>query len=154
MSINQVTPGQGWLQTLNNDLTDLDGSVIQRTNWEKANAVLLNGFSRAVDWGDVSVRYLKNCRGDILETEIYGVVTKEKYDGTKTDFCVLTGVPLNGKPVIGIAQPAVQNVSTGYARVFVSKEDYTKHTLTLGIDGRRYESYPYLDGWIGFHLIY
>lgn len=51
MSINQVTPGQGWLETLNNDLTNLDGSVVQRTNWQKANAVFLNGFKKAVDGG-------------------------------------------------------------------------------------------------------
>ena len=154
MSINQVTPGQGWLETLNNDLTNLDGSVVQRTNWQKANAVFLNGFKKAVDGGDVSIRYLKNGRGDILETEIYGIVTKEKYDGTKTDFCVLTGVPLSGRPVDGIAQPAVESTPTGFATVGISKEDYTKHTLTLMIRGRRYENYSYLDGWIGFHLIY
>lgn len=155
MSINQVTPGQGWLETLNNDLNDLDGSVVQRTNWEKANVVFLNGFNAVDDdYAHVAVRYLKNSRGDILETEIFGATGKNKYDGTTTDFCVLTGVPLSGRQVIGSARVAVQSTPTGFATVGISKEDYTKHTLTLSVAGRRYENYPWLDGWIVFHLIY
>lgn len=157
MSINQVTPGQGWLQTLNNDLTNLDGSVVQRTDWQLANAIFINGFTAVSDddSNKVAVRYLKNNRGDILGTEIYGRTTKAKYDGTATDFCTITGVSLSGRPVPGTAQSAASNDSTGFATVQISKEDYQKHTLTLKIVGHRYDTnYPWMDGWITFHLIY
>lgn len=157
MSINQVTPGQGWLETLNNDLTNLDGSVIQRTDWQLANAIFINGFNSPSDdeYAKVAVRYLKNNRGAILGTEIFGTTSKAKYDGTATDFCTITGVPLSGRSVTGSAQPAVYNDSTGIATVQISKEDYQKHVLTLKIIGHRYDNnYPWMDGWIAFHLIY
>lgn len=155
MSINQVTPGQGWLQTLNNDLTNLDGSVVQRTDWQLANAVFLNGFKKMDDkYWNVAVRYLKNSRGDILSTEIFGATGKDNYDGSTTDFCVLTGVPLSGRLVVGSARVDVNGMPTGIVNVGISKEDYTNHTLTLHLSGRRYESYSRIDGMISFHLIY
>lgn len=89
-----------------------------------------------------------------METEIFGATKKDKYDGATTDFCVLTGVPLSGRSVVGSARVDVNGTPTGIVNVGISKEDYTKHTLTLHISGRRYETYPWIDGMISFHLIY
>lgn len=154
MSINQVTPGQGWLETLNNDLTDLDGSVVQRTVWQKVNAVFLNGFVGGDDYYTPRAKFLKNSRGDILATEIFGAVRNDKFDGNNTDFCTLTSVPVCGMQVTGSAKIVNTSSSIGVANICISNEDFTKHTLTLQIWGRRLDNYPYLDSWLTFHLIY
>lgn len=154
MELPQVTPGQGWLQTLNNDLTNLDGNVVQRTDWQNVNAVFLNGFVGGSGYFTLKVRFLKNSREDILGTEIFGAVKKDKYDGNNTEFCTLTGVPQCGMQVVGSGKVVNTSSSIGTVNVGISNEDYTKHTLTLEIWGRRLDNYPLLDGWLLFHLIY
>lgn len=153
MDIKQVEPGQGWLQTLNNDLTDLGNKgPLFWTDFRETGMVLLNGFQQGTEEGGarrLSVRFLKNQAGDILLTNITGGVAKENYDGQWTKFAMISDVPLPGRMYVA----ATDNVTlSGAVNVRVAEADITKHTATLEVGGHPY--YGTISGWIDFNLIY
>ncbi|WP_148466461.1 hypothetical protein [Limosilactobacillus antri] len=151
MDTKQVEPGQGWLKTLNNDLTNLDNRTLSWTEWQAANAVLLNGFGRAGN--GISVRFLRDKVGNIYLTHVVGEVTKTQYDGRWTDFCRLSDVPQSACAIQAVARIANNDMASGYVSVTLAYSDNSTQTTTLKVGGK-YDGGPYLNGWIGFSLMY
>ncbi len=153
MDIKQVEPGQGWLQTLNNDLTDLGNKgPLFWTDFREPGMVLLNGFQQGTDEGGarhLSVRFLKNQAGDILLTNVTGGISKANYDGQWTKFAMISDIPIPGRMYVSAAD---NDTLSAEVHVRVGDADRTKHTTTLEVSGHPY--YGTIGGWIDFNLLY
>lgn len=147
---------KNWVKTLDDTLNDIDGQQTHWTNWSSDAVALINGFTNAVP-GDQSqclrTRQLVKNNGDVVLTDVAGVITNSGWNGADTAAFVLSSSVLVTMPeVIGLAGSV--NASSdmqGVVSVGVGGEPGQWQFKLAGnrIDGQSGN----LSGWIKFRFL-
>lgn len=123
-------------------------------DWTSDGVVLENGFNLPddSDAGRISWRTIGHSNGEVLFTDVSGVVITNNWKGGNTEFAKIGGAPIPPRqiPIGGSIVPYVNDANTGYAQITLG---VSGNTTTMYMNGYR-ENNGNIDGWLRFRILY
>lgn len=153
----EFVPSRDWVKILDSNLKTLYGEDVYQSEWHTDGIVMLNGWANVNNSDEphkLQWRSLKRQNGEVIYTEVTGLLGSSTWKGQKVDFAKIGGIPRPSRPsaVGAIMNSEVGQDNTGFAYVSI---DWKDNCLVLSAEGSRFGQYGgALDGWRTFHLMY